>query len=90
MKYTPQTAACQHLHVAHSHVGEVAICPDCGVVHIALQYFSMRFDLEAFQALAHMLASAQHRIQGLSGVARSAGKATRASNLDELPKGSLH
>lgn len=90
MKYTPQMATCQHVHVAQSQVGGVAICPDCGVVHISLQYLSMRFDLEAFQALAQMLASAQNRIQGLNGISRSAGNTMGASNLDESPKGGIH
>lgn len=55
--------ACQHLAIAHSKVGDVLICADCGVVHLALQAISMRFDMDAFSELSHMLGRAQAAIE---------------------------
>lgn len=55
-------APCHHVRLAQSGVGEICYCPDCGVVHVALQYFTMRFELEAFKALQTMLSEAQHKI----------------------------
>lgn len=55
--------ACQHLAIAHSKVGDVMICADCGVVHLALQSISMRFDMEAFSELSRMLGRAQTAIE---------------------------
>jgi hypothetical protein len=63
MKPSTINNPCQHLSIAHSKVGEVMICPDCGVVHVALQSISMRFDLEAFTELATMLARAKATIE---------------------------
>lgn len=62
--HSPHTEnkACQHLAIAHSKVGDVMICADCGVVHLALQSISMRFDMEAFSELSHMLTRAQGTI----------------------------
>lgn len=57
-----RNTACQQLRIARSGVGEIFICPDCGVVQVALQYFSMRFELEAFKALQNMLCEAQSKI----------------------------
>lgn len=63
--HSPHTEnkACQHLAIAHSKVGDVMICADCGVVHLALQSISMRFDMEAFSELSHMLGRAQTAIE---------------------------
>lgn len=55
--------ACQHLAIAHSKVGDVMICADCGVVHLALQAISMRFDMDAFSELSRMLGRAQTAIE---------------------------
>lgn len=60
--HNPQNAPCDHVRLARSGVGEVCYCPDCGVVHVALQYFTMRFEMEAFKALQTMLSEAQHKI----------------------------
>ena len=58
-----QNAPCQQIRLAQSSMGEICICPDCGVVHVALQYFSMRFELETFRTLQAMLCQAQSRIE---------------------------
>lgn len=59
MKHDPQSEPCRHVSLAHSEVGAVAVCPGCGVIHLSLQYLSLRFEPEAFQQLARMLAAAQ-------------------------------
>ncbi|MBI2748364.1 MAG: hypothetical protein HYX43_03205 [Burkholderiales bacterium] len=65
LRYThdAQHTPCQHVRLARSGVGEICICPDCGVVHVALQYFTMRFELEAFKALQTMFSEAQSKIE---------------------------
>jgi hypothetical protein len=63
---------CNPICIGHSEVGEVAICPDCGVVHVRLQYMSMRFELSAFRTLSHMLAGAQARIEHVTGARHEA------------------
>ncbi|MBC3806847.1 hypothetical protein H8K52_05730 [Undibacterium seohonense] len=54
---------CQHLSIAHSKIGEVMICPECGVVHLSLQSISMRLDLNAFAELSKMITQAQTTIE---------------------------
>lgn len=90
MKYAPPATACQHVPVAHSPVGHVSMCPDCGVVHVSLQYFSMRFDMAAFGVLAQMLAQAQDRLQGVQEASRPATDTLGSSALDESPLGRIH
>lgn len=65
MKPALPSSNCQHLGLAQSPLGDITLCPDCRVVHISLQYFSMRFELDAFEALAHMLGTAQGNIARL-------------------------
>lgn len=65
MKRSHQSSSCQYVQLAHSKLGEVMICPDCGIVHLSLQYVSMRFELEAFRSLADMLGDAQQLIDHL-------------------------
>jgi hypothetical protein len=62
MKSSTTNSACQHLSIAQSKIGEVMVCPECGVVHLALQSISMRFDLEAFNELATMIGQAKATI----------------------------
>jgi hypothetical protein len=59
MKKRHGSAPCQHIEIAHSKLGEVLICPDCGVVHMSLQTISMRFDVDAFKEISKMLSRAQ-------------------------------
>ncbi|MBC3917859.1 hypothetical protein H8L32_10275 [Undibacterium sp. CY18W] len=67
MKHLQQSNSCQHLGLASSKVGEVMICPECGVVHLSLNHVSLRLDVEAFRVLAYMLAEAQLNIEGFDG-----------------------
>lgn len=52
-------STCQHLSIANSKIGEVMVCPDCGVVHLSMQSMSIRFDLDAFAELAKMIKQAK-------------------------------
>ncbi len=58
-----QNPPCHHLAIAQSQIGEVHICPDCGVVHLNLQAISIKFGLDAFSELSHMLSQAQSVIE---------------------------
>ncbi|MES2950132.1 MAG: hypothetical protein V4858_16445 [Pseudomonadota bacterium] len=75
-------APCQQVRMAQSSMGEVCICPDCGVVHVALQYFSMRFEPEAFKTLQSMLCEAQNKIAQQGGVAQNGHEEFTALNAD--------
>lgn len=63
MNPSHQNAACRHIQIAHSKLGEVVICPECGVVHLNLQSISLRLEVEAFAALSTMLAQAQEVLE---------------------------
>lgn len=52
-------STCQHLNIANSKIGEIMICPDCGVVHLSLQSISIRLDFDAFSELAKMVKQAK-------------------------------
>ena len=66
------------------------MCPDCGVVHISLQYFSVRFDLEAFRELAQMLGVAQARIERSAQTTSPLAQTPDAMSLDGVPSGLVH
>lgn len=55
--------ACQHLSIANSKIGEIMICPECGVVYLSLQSISLRLELEAFAELAKMVKQAKATIE---------------------------
>jgi carbonic anhydrase len=63
MTTTSTKSACKHVEIATSALGEVVICPDCGVVHVSMQSVSMRFDMDAFQVLSQMMSKAQAVIE---------------------------
>ncbi|MFZ6657792.1 hypothetical protein [Undibacterium sp. TJN19] len=87
MKRPHQSSSCQHVQLAHSKVGEVMICPDCGIVHVSLQYVSMRFELDAFRSLADMLGDAQHLIDHLGhGLAQSGERGEASPDLPPAEK----
>jgi hypothetical protein len=48
--------------VAASEIGCVSLCAGCGVVHLQLQYLTLRLEPDAFHDLARLLAQAQARI----------------------------
>ncbi|MBI3712537.1 MAG: hypothetical protein HY253_06200 [Burkholderiales bacterium] len=75
--------ACQHLAIAHSKVGDVMICADCGVVHLALQTISMRFDMDAFSELARMLGRAQTAIESAQEKAKEKLREKTHNNAQE-------
>lgn len=65
MERSPTSSSCQHALLAHSPVGHVSVCPDCGVVHLSLDCVSVRLEVGAFLALAEMLSQAQKRLHGM-------------------------
>lgn len=54
-----KSKSCPTCVIAQSRVGEVMVCPECGVVHVNLASVSVRFDLDAFAELSDMLSEAQ-------------------------------
>lgn len=82
---------CRQIRLAQSGMGEICICPDCGVVHVAMQYFSMRFELEAFRILQAMLGEAQSKIEQQQGATvQKAPDALAMQDVDGAPKAILH
>jgi hypothetical protein len=75
---------CQHLAIADSNIGQVSICPDCSVLHVALSHVSLRFTPDAFRALAEMVGAAQAR---LDHVAQSRAAAAASAVIDEARHG---
>ncbi|MDO8310376.1 MAG: hypothetical protein Q7T25_00405 [Sideroxyarcus sp.] len=84
MTYLPVSSSCQHLGIAHSDIGNVVICPECGIVRISMEHMSLRLAPAAFRSLAQMLSDAQERIDnfklapqmpGVSGEAVDASQA---------------
>jgi hypothetical protein len=71
MTTDPKNHPCTHIGLAHSSIGKVVVCQECGVVHLDLQFMSLRLNLEAFQELAHMLAGAQIHLEQLPSPART-------------------
>lgn len=66
------------------------MCPDCGVVHVSLQYFSMRLDVEAFRALAQMLGIAQARIERSAQPLPTPGETHELMHSEGPPEGLVH
>lgn len=64
MAHTPTSSSCQHAMLARSPVGHVSVCPDCGVVHLALDCVSVRLEVGAFLAMVEMVSQAQKRLHG--------------------------
>lgn len=57
-------AACSCVSLADNEVGAIALCPQCGVVTMRLQYISLRFETEAFERVAALVEQAQMRLGG--------------------------
>lgn len=77
---------CHHFQLAESHVGHVSMCPDCGVVHVALNHITVRLTPEAFRALAAMTGEAQARLDHVAQASAAA-----AAVIDEARHGpNLH
>ena len=58
---TQQDCRCELL--VRSSVGHVAVCHDCGQVHLTLQTMTLRFDLNAFRMFAAMAGQAQNLLE---------------------------
>ena len=62
MKHDLESTPCHHIGLARNAMGSVVMCPECRVVHLSLLHMSLRFEVEAFEALADLLASARQQI----------------------------
>ncbi|MDY0012997.1 MAG: hypothetical protein RBS40_08925 [Rhodocyclaceae bacterium] len=65
MEHLPTSPNCQHAMLARSPVGQVSVCPDCGVVHLSMDCVSVRLEVNAFLALAEMVSQAQKRLHSM-------------------------
>lgn len=76
---------CQHIAVARNGAGRISICPECNVVHVELEYMTLRFRPETFRGIAELLGSAQARLD-------RAGAPSSAVVVDDAASGgpSLH
>lgn len=96
MTYLPQSSACQHLGIAHSDIGNVVICPECGVVRISMEHLSIRLAADTFRSLAQMLSDAQDRIDNFNllpkvpGVPGVPGEAVESSHIDTRSGDKIH
>ncbi|MCH8622658.1 hypothetical protein [Undibacterium sp. TS12] len=90
MKHQPQSNSCQHLGLASSKVGEVMICPECGVVHLSLNHVSLRFDVDAFRTLAYMLAEAQLNIESFDAHLKKRQDSSTTAVFDSPPGKKMH
>lgn len=62
MDQSPASSRCEHIPLARSPIGDVSVCPDCGVVHLSLDCVSIRLEVTAFTALVLMVSEAQSRL----------------------------
>lgn len=54
---------CRSKLLATGDIGHVTTCPDCGQVHLVLQYITLRFDTQTFRMLADLINHAQYRME---------------------------
>ena len=59
MSSAKNSQPCRHIELVRSQVAEVAMCPDCKVVHITLQHVTVRLTSDAFQELVWSVGQAQ-------------------------------
>lgn len=62
MDHLEPESECRAEPMAHNAAGMVALCRCCGQIHLNLQYLTLRFEPEAFDELAALLAQAQRRM----------------------------
>lgn len=61
-------SACQYVVLAQSPLGAVSLCPECGVLHLAIHNLSLRFKPSAFAELTRLLNSAQAHLPAEQGL----------------------
>jgi hypothetical protein len=69
---TPNPERCQHIAIANSPSGHVTVCLECSIVNVSINNLSLRFTPEVFREVAHMLASAQARLDHVSEASAAA------------------
>ena len=90
MTYLPQSSSCQHLGIAHSDIGNVVLCPECGVVRISMEHMSIRLGPEAFRSLAHMLNAAQAKIDNFNLLPQMPAESVDASQVSTPAADKIH
>lgn len=90
MKKSNTSSPCQHISIAHSKLGEVLVCPECGVVHMALQSVSIRFDAEAFKVLSEMLSKAQQILDNASNYVELNREIVNAEHFEDMSRSKMH
>lgn len=80
---------CRHIELVRSQVAEVAMCPDCKVVHLTLQHVTVRLTSDAFQELVWSVGKAQAIIDGQQAERHQMGRqdehsSQEASTLDRV------
>lgn len=90
MKTTHRSAGCQHIEIANSKLGEVMICPECGVVHMNLQSISVRLDVEAFGVLTQMLSRAQTILERAQQGQHASPELVEKMNMDHRGSSKVH
>ncbi len=53
---------CQHIELSRNAIGNVQICPECGVVHLTVQSMTVRLTPDAFETLAELTRHAYLRL----------------------------
>ena len=76
---TESPERCQHIAIAHSSSGNITICPECNVVHVAMDHVTLRFTPEVFRGISRMFASAQARLDHASAASGAAAVVVAAS-----------
>lgn len=80
---------CRHIELVRSQVAEVAMCPDCKVVHITLQHVTVRLTSDAFQELVWSVGQAQaiidsQQVDGRRERRQAEQSSQEASTLDRV------
>ncbi|SHH04963.1 hypothetical protein [Massilia sp. CF038] len=82
----PPEASCQQLTIADSNIGQVSICPECSVLHLALSHVSLRFTPDAFRSLADIVTAAQSRLDHVAQTSAAAAAALAIDTARQGPK----
>ncbi|MBV8659540.1 MAG: hypothetical protein JO142_17095 [Burkholderiales bacterium] len=79
---------CSHLTLLRNEGLNIEYCSECGVVHVELEFISVKFRREAFAGLVTALSHAESNLQSLEcgdellALLKRAGKASPPSGLN--------
>lgn len=71
---------CQHVAVARSGAGRITVCCECNVVHVELEYMTLRFSPASFRAVAHLLAAGEATLEKARQESLAIDSSTPADN----------